>query len=99
MVNVYRTRGRNCPAGAWRTIMNVAVINLSAPHYNLGCAKLATWLRAEGNEVEEFKGDPGLFLHGFDLVCVSAIFSWDVPKVVQVARRAECEVWAGGPGF
>ena len=79
--------------------MRAAVINASHPMYNLGAAKLATWLRSRGDDVSEFGGDPGLFLHGFDLVCVSAIFSWDVPKVVQVARRAECEVWAGGPGF
>ena len=79
--------------------MKCAVINLSSPHYNLGCAKLSTWLRERGEDVQEFVGDPGLFLHGFDLMCVSAIVSWDVPKGVQIARRSECEVWAGGPGF
>lgn len=77
-----------------------AVINLSHPHYNLGACKLATWLRSEGWEVEELERDPGLFLIGFDLVCVSAIFSWDVPKGVDLAaRKHDYEVWAGGPAF
>lgn len=77
-----------------------AVINLSHPHYNLGAAKLSAWLRSRGDEVVEFDGDPGLFLVDFDLVCVSAIFSWDVPKGVEPALRG-CgyDVWAGGPGF
>ena len=79
--------------------MKAAVINLSHPHYNLGCAKLSTWFRERGDAVQEYSGDPGLFLNGFDLVCMSAIFSWDVPKGVQIARRSECEVWSGGPGF
>lgn len=77
-----------------------AVINLSHPHYNLGARKLATWLQSQGWEVEELERDPGLFLIGFDLVCVSAIFSWDVPKGVDLAvRKREYEVWAGGPAF
>ncbi len=77
----------------------VAVINLSHPHYNLGAEKLAAWLASERWTVERFTCDPGLFQVDFDLVCLSAIFSWDVPKGVQVARRATCEVWAGGPAF
>lgn len=79
--------------------MKAAVINLSHPHYNLGADKLTTWLNSQGWAVERFSCDPGLFMAGFDLVCVSAIFSWDVRKGVQIARRADCEVWAGGPGF
>lgn len=79
--------------------MKVAVLNLSHPHYNLGAAKLATWLRSRGDEVEEHPSDPGMFLLGYDLVCLSAIFSWDVPKGVAPALRCGCEVWAGGPGF
>jgi len=80
--------------------MRAAVINLSHPHYNLGACKLATWLRSEKWEVVEFDRDPGMFLVDFDLVCVSAIFSWDVPKGIEPALRGRgCEVWAGGPGF
>lgn len=76
-----------------------AVINLSHPHYNLGAEKLAAWLSSQGWVVERFESDPGLFMVGFDLVCLSAIFSWDLPKGVDIARRADCDVWAGGPAF
>lgn len=80
--------------------MRAAVINLSHPHYNLGAAKLATWLRSRGDEVVEFTCDPGMFLVDFELVCLSAIFSWDVCKGVESALRGRgYEVWAGGPGF
>ncbi|MDP8989618.1 MAG: hypothetical protein M3N41_05995 [Acidobacteriota bacterium] len=80
--------------------MRAAVINLSHPHYNLGAAKLATWLRSRGDEAVEFDSDPGMFLVDFDLVCVSAIFSWDVRKGVDAALRGRgYDVWAGGPGF
>lgn len=80
--------------------MRAAVINLSHPHYNLGACKLAAWLRAESWEVVEFERDPGMFLVDFELVCVSAIFSWDVPKGIESALRGKgYEVWAGGPGF
>lgn len=80
--------------------MRAAVINLSHPHYNLGACKLATWLRSEGWDVVEFAGDPGMFLVDFERICVSAIFSWDVPKGLDlILRSADCEVWAGGPGF
>lgn len=79
--------------------MTAAVVNLSHPHYNLGAEKLARWLTGDGVDVERLRGDPGLFTDCFDLICVSAIFSWDVPKGVQLARRASCDVWAGGPAF
>lgn len=78
--------------------MTATVINLSHPHYNLGACKLATWLRSEGWTVAELGRDEGMFME-HDLLCLSAIFSWDVPKGVQPALRAGCEVWAGGPGF
>ena len=81
--------------------MKVAVINVSNPHYNLGAAKLSNWLRADGHEVVEFQGDPGLFLEGFDRVCLSVIFTWDAPIAREIAWRVEgkSEVWAGGPGL
>lgn len=81
--------------------MKAAVINLSHPHYNLGASKLATWLRSRGDDVVELGSDPGMFQKdlGLDLLCVSAIFSWDVPLGVQSVLRHEGDVWAGGPGF
>jgi hypothetical protein len=78
-----------------------AVINCSAPHYNLGSHKLADWLRGSGYEVELFDGDPGLFVQDVDLVCVSVIFSWHAPIAADIAHRflGKSEVWAGGPGL
>ena len=80
--------------------MNALVINC-AQQYNLGAAKLADWLRSEGWTVSETKGDPGMFAFGFDLVCLSVIFSWDAVIAREVALRvkAHSEVWAGGPGL
>ncbi len=76
-----------------------ALFNLSYPHYNLGIEKLAAWLSEQGWRIERFSCDPGLLAARFDLICVSSIFSWDLPKGVRIARRAKCELWAGGPGF
>jgi hypothetical protein len=78
-----------------------AVINMSAPHYNLGCEKLQLHLEADGYQVERFNSDPGLFLQGFDLVCLSVIFSWHAPAAATIAQRlhGKVEVWAGGPGL
>jgi hypothetical protein len=78
-----------------------AVINASAPHYNLGAEKCANWLRSAGWDVEQFDGDPGVFLLGFDLVALSVIFTWHAPLARDIAWRCHgvCEVWAGGPGL
>ena len=38
--------------------MTDIVINVSAPHYNLGAAKIVDWLRAQGRDVVFFNGDP-----------------------------------------
>ena len=77
-----------------------AVINVSAPHYNLGAAKLANWLRSEGWSVEEHDGDPGVLIGYPDLVCLSVIFSWHAPIAREIAWRSTgAEIWAGGPGL
>jgi hypothetical protein len=91
--------------------MNALVINCSAPHYNLGTAKLENWLRSQGHTVdvgEVFKskrrGKSARFpknLHGYDLVCLSVIFSCDAPAArrIALAVKANSEVWCGGPGI
>lgn len=81
--------------------MNALVVNCSAPHYNLGLAKLADYLRDRGDTVTEVGGDPGMFVTGYDLVCVGVIFSWHAPVARDVALRVKdhAEVWAGGPGL
>jgi hypothetical protein len=81
--------------------MRVAVINCSKRHYNLAQHKLADWLRAEGHIVTCYQGDPGIFAYGFDLVCLSVVFSWHAPLARDIALRVRghSEVWAGGPGL
>jgi hypothetical protein len=77
------------------------VVNCSAPHYNLGSHKLADWLTEQGYQVETNVGDPGMFAMGFDLVCLSVIFSWHAPIARDIALRVKdnSEVWCGGPGM
>jgi hypothetical protein len=75
------------------------VVNCSAPHYNLGAAKLADWLATQGYAVTPWAGDPGAFSFGYDLVCLSVIFSWHAPIARDIALRVESEVWCGGPGM
>jgi len=77
------------------------VINCSKPHYNLGAHKLADWLRSQEHDVETYGGDPGLFSFGYDLVCLSVIFSWHAPIACETALRVKdrSEVWCGGPGM
>lgn len=81
--------------------MRALVVNCSAPYYNLGARKLGDWLRSDGHEVEEKQGDPGLFGYGYDLVCLSVIFSWHAPLAREIALRlkSNAEIWCGGPGM
>jgi hypothetical protein len=75
------------------------VVNCSAPHYNLGAAKLADWLPSQGYAVTTAAGDPGMFSTGYDLVCLSVIFSWHAPIARDIALKCGAEVWCGGPGM
>lgn len=81
--------------------MRIAIVNCSAPHYNLGAHKLADWLREQGHALAWFDGDPGLFIYGYDLVCLSVIFSWHAPIARKIALQVKdsSDVWAGGPGL
>jgi hypothetical protein len=80
--------------------MNCLVVNCSK-QWNLGAAKLANWLKAEGHTVSSSKGDPGFFAVGYDLVCLSVIFSWDAIVAREIALRVkgQSDVWCGGPGM
>lgn len=71
------------------------VINLSHPHYNLGAEKLAVWLKCQGLDVQRQSAGT------VDLVCLSAIFSWDLIGGARIAAHyaGKSEIWAGGPGF
>lgn len=79
-----------------------AVVTVGARRESLGALKLARWLRRTGWEVDErteIGGEP-LFEPRYDLVCLSAVFSWRLPALVSMARYAlsrGAEVWIGGP--
>lgn len=77
------------------------VINCSPPHYNLGANKLRDWLIEQEWSVDYYDGDPGMFAYGYDLVCLSVIFSWDAITAREIANRVKfnSEVWCGGPGI
>lgn len=81
--------------------MKCLVVNCSAPSYNLGAAKLANWLRADGHDVTEAGGDLGWAARGYDRVCLSVIFSWHVDRAIGTANAVKdfAEVWIGGPAM
>lgn len=81
--------------------MSTALVVNCSRRYNLGADKLAHWLRDEGWGVSTYQGDPGMFALGFDLVCLSVMFSWDAQIAREIALRvkAHSEIWAGGPGL
>jgi hypothetical protein len=64
---------------------HVAVINVSAPHYNLGAHKLADWLTTQGDRVVYHDGDPGLFGGQPTHVYLSVLFSWHAPLAADLA--------------
>ena len=77
-----------------------AVINIGGTT-DLGADKLADWLTDSGYQVTCLLGDPGLFAYGFDLVCLSVVFSWHAPVARDIALRVQAHsaVWCGGPGM
>lgn len=81
--------------------MRALVINCSEKQYNLGASKLTDWLRTQGYDVDYCNGDPQIFALGYDLVCLSVIFSWHAPIARDIALRVkhQSEVWCGGPGM
>jgi hypothetical protein len=80
--------------------VRVAVITVGSKRESLGAMKLANWMRRLGHEVSE-QTDMGSMLEPFDLYCFSAVFSWQLPKLVDMASTARQvygkEVWVGGP--
>lgn len=78
---------------------NAVVVTVGAKNESLGALKLARWLRREGWTVSE-RTSIGLFDH-FDLYCLSAVFSWRLPALCDMALIAKethgGDVWIGGP--
>jgi len=81
--------------------LRALVINVSAPHYNLGARKLYDWLVEQGYQVAYYDGDPGLWGLDADLIAISVIFSWHAHTAREIALRMKdrAEVWCGGPGM
>ncbi|MGH2607541.1 MAG: hypothetical protein ACRDHF_00510 [Tepidiformaceae bacterium] len=81
--------------------MRVLLVNASAPAYNLGIEKAERWWSACGATVDRRADVPRLFVGDYDVVWVSAIFSWHVPILIEAARialDAGSQVEVGGPG-
>jgi hypothetical protein len=79
--------------------MKVLLINVS-DGYNLGLAKAENWWRRHGANVS-FGSDVATLLRPPDVVWISAIFSWDVPRLIFLAKTAlslNVKVEVGGPG-
>lgn len=75
------------------------VVTVGARRESLGALKLAAWLRRNGWHVDEANAVNSLLDH-YDLCCLSAVFSWRLPALVEMAkaaRRNGAEVWIGGP--
>jgi hypothetical protein len=77
-----------------------AVVTVGTRHESFGGLKLARWLRRQGWEVEE-RTEILPMIDRHDLYCFSAVFSWRLPRLVELALIAKhnCggEVWIGGP--
>lgn len=81
--------------------MKIALVNASAPVYNLGLAKARRWWQRQGAQVTMLSTLLPMETPDFDVVWVSVIFSWHIPRALEVIRQAQffrrsCEI--GGPG-
>lgn len=89
--------------------MKVMLVDVSKPtrkragwYYNLGLAKAANWWRSKGAEVQVIVPPVTIFDWKCDVAFISAIFSWHVPKALEIAevyRGYGAAVEVGGPGF
>lgn len=82
--------------------MRAAVVTVGSRCESLGAMKLARWLRRTGWDVDERTeyGGNGMFEPAYDRVCFSAVYSWRLPALVEMAKAAKkagAEVWIGGP--
>jgi len=80
----------------------VLLVNASAPAYNLGLHKARDWWRGRGAVAVDLVDElPTLFIRFYDVVWISAIFSWHMPALLEAARAAIAagrDVEVGGPG-
>ncbi len=84
--------------------MKALVINCSED-YNLATAKITAWLKRRGYIVKKMpnKGtvarNPGESTNSYDAVFLSALYTWDLPLLVDEAHKAlqRSKVEIGGP--
>lgn len=63
----------------------ILLINCSFPHYNLAIDKMKIFY---GEKAIEVRSVTDIFHQDFDGVCLSVIFSWDVPLAIEQAKIA-----------
>jgi hypothetical protein len=75
-----------------------ALLTAISPGYNLGLDKLGVWLRSLGWTTVQ-NSSPMPLATGFDLYCFSAVFTWDLPALVDAVKSVPTgrEIWIGGP--
>lgn len=75
----------------------VLLANASMPQYNLGLEKAAAYLRRQ--RIDFTSGPVDLWGYGADEVWISAIFTWDLPRLARWANIAKdrAKVRLGGP--
>lgn len=75
-----------------------ALLTSSSPGYNLGLDKLGAWLRSLGwaTSLNPLRNAVG---PGFDLYAFSAVFTWDLPALVEAVQSVPPghTAWIGGP--
>jgi hypothetical protein len=77
-----------------------AVVTVGSKRESLGALKLARWLSREGWAVDE-RTEIGPLYDAYDLYAFSAVFSWQLPRLCELANLARFhyggEIWIGGP--
>ncbi len=79
--------------------MRAYLFNASTKYYNRGLVALSYYLQECGYRVEISTRQPDLFSLNGDLFAFSAVFTWDLPRLVEWVNRVRDfgEVWIGGP--
>lgn len=80
--------------------MKIAVINYSAPCYNLAVDKIANQMRAEGHEVNISPGRADMWALECEKAYLSVIFTWDLLGMILDAKlllQKGIEIEIGGP--
>lgn len=75
------------------------VVTVGSKQESLGALKLSRYLSRIGYTVSQSTSIDPMFDINYDLYCFSAVFSWRLPSLVQMANIAKRhgEVWIGGP--